>query len=160
MHFRLEFINERFAELRKACGKSQTEFGKILGIRRGAIANIESGVRTVTEQHLRLLEQWEEYPVNIDWLVTGKGNMFFNSKSNALTSIRKQYHLTDAQYNLFVNFLELPEKSKKIIFDLLESSFSGRVSSNLEKNSENSLPESEEELAEKYVIKDVDEENA
>jgi hypothetical protein len=102
----------------------------------------------------------EEYPVNIDWLVTGKGNMFFNSKSNALTSIRKQYHLTDAQYNLFVNFLELPEKSKKIIFDLLESSFSGRVSSNLEKNSENSLPESEEELAEKYVIKDVDEENA
>ena len=50
--------------------------------------------------------------------------------------------------------------SKKIIFDLLESSFSGRVSSNLEKNSENSLPESEEELAEKYVIKDVDEENA
>ena len=149
MHFRLEFINERFAELRKACGKSQTEFGKILGIRRAAIANIESGVRTVTEQHLRLLEQWEEYPVNIDWLVTGKGNMFFNSKSNALTSIRKQYH-----------FLELPEKSKKIIFDLLESSFSGRVSSNLEKNSENSLPESEEELAEKYVIKDVDEENA
>lgn len=94
MHFRLEFINERFAELRKACGKSQTEFGKILGIRRAAIANIESGVRTVTEQHLRLLEQWEEYPVNIDWLVTGKGNMFFNSKSNALTSIRKQYHLT------------------------------------------------------------------
>ena len=160
MHFRLEFINERFAELRKACGKSQTEFGKILGIRRAAIANIESGVRTVTEQHLRLLEQWEEYPVNIDWLVTGKGNMFFNSKSNALTSIRRQYHLTDAQYNLFVNFLELPEKSKKIIFDLLESSFSGRVSSNLEKNSENSLPESEEELAEKYVIKDVDEENA
>ena len=59
--------------------------------------------------------------------------MFFNSKSNALTSIRKQYHLTDAQYNLFVNFLELPEKSKKIIFDLLESSFSGRVSSILKK---------------------------
>ena len=81
MHFRLEFINERFAELRKACGKSQTEFGKILGIRRAAIANIESGVRTVTEQHLRLLEQWEEYPVNIDWLVTGKGNMFFNSRA-------------------------------------------------------------------------------
>ena len=69
-------INVRFKKLRKICKKTQTDFGKILGISSSGIANIETGQRSVTEKHLIMLSNWEEYHVNIDWLRTGEGEMF------------------------------------------------------------------------------------
>lgn len=69
-------INDRFKTLREACGKSQEAFGKALGITRSGVSEIESGRRNVTEQHIIMLRNWIEYPVNEDWLRTGKGEMF------------------------------------------------------------------------------------
>lgn len=66
-------MNERMKELRKAMGKSQEEFGKILGITKSGVSDIESGRRNVTEQHIIMLRNEN---VNEDWLRTGKGEMF------------------------------------------------------------------------------------
>ncbi len=69
-------VNSRFKELRKTCGKSQEDFGKILGLTKSGVSDIERGRRNVTEQHLIMLKNWAEKPVNIDWLRTGTGEMF------------------------------------------------------------------------------------
>lgn len=69
-------INERFKSLRKACNKSQEEFGKVLGLSVSGISDIERGKRNVTEQHLIMLSNWKEKKVNITWLRTGDGDMF------------------------------------------------------------------------------------
>lgn len=66
-------MNERMKELRKAMGKSQEEFGKILGITKSGVSDIESGRRNVTEQHIIMLRNEN---VNEDWLRTGNGKMF------------------------------------------------------------------------------------
>lgn len=66
-------MNERMKELRKAMGKSQEEFGKILGITKSGVSDIESGRRNVTEQHIIMLRNEN---VNEDWLRTGNGEMF------------------------------------------------------------------------------------
>lgn len=66
-------MNDRIKELRKAMGKSQEEFGKILGITKSGVSDIESGRRNVTEQHIIMLKMEN---VNEDWLRTGKGEMF------------------------------------------------------------------------------------
>ena len=69
-------INSRFKKLRLECKKSQEQFGEILGLSKSGISDIERGRRNVTEQHLIMLSNWNEKPVNIEWLRTGEGSMF------------------------------------------------------------------------------------
>lgn len=119
----MDAINERFIELRKACRKSQTDFSKVLGLSRSGVADIETGRRKVTDKHLIMLSNWDEYNVNIDWLRTGNGEMFLPSETDTLEKIRQEYRLTDQQFKFVSNFLRLPENEKEIIFNFLSSVF-------------------------------------
>ena len=69
-------MNERFKELRKTLGLNQGKFGEILGITTSGVSDIEAGRRNVTEQHLIMLSNYKDRPINIEWLRTGKGEMF------------------------------------------------------------------------------------
>lgn len=69
-------MNERFKELRKALGLTQSEFGKILGLSTSGVSEIEAGRRKVTEQHLIMLSNYKKKIINIEWLRTGDGKMF------------------------------------------------------------------------------------
>lgn len=69
-------MNSRFKELRKALNKSQEDFGKILGLSKSGVSDIESGRRNVTEQHIIMLKNYKEKPINENWLRTGEGEMF------------------------------------------------------------------------------------
>ena len=72
----MDAINKRFKDLRKALNKSQEDMGKILGLSKSGVSNIENGQRNVTEQHFIMLKNWHEKSINIDWLRTGEGEMF------------------------------------------------------------------------------------
>lgn len=72
----MENINTRFKKLRIECDKSQEEWGRILGLSKSGVSDIERGKRNVTKQHLIMLENWNERPINIDWLNSGTGQMF------------------------------------------------------------------------------------
>lgn len=68
-------VNERIFELRKNSLKiSQTEFAESVGVSRGVIVNLESGVTTPKPQFLDLV--CRVHNVNRDWLETGEGEMF------------------------------------------------------------------------------------
>ena len=69
-------MNERFKELRKALGLTQSEFGKILGLSTSGVSEIEAGRRSVTEQHIIMLSNYKGKAINIEWLRTGNGEMF------------------------------------------------------------------------------------
>jgi transcriptional regulator with XRE-family HTH domain len=71
-----ESVNDRFKMLRKLCNKSQEEFGRVIGITKSGISDIEGGRRKVTEQHIIMLRNWSEFNVNENWLRTGSGDMF------------------------------------------------------------------------------------
>ena len=75
-------INERFKEVRNHFNKTQLEWGEIIGITRGGIASIESGSRNVTEKHLKILSQYKNGIVNIDWIRTGEGSMLRELSKN------------------------------------------------------------------------------
>lgn len=66
-------MNERLKKLRKALGLSQEKFGELLGITKSGVSDLESGRRSVTKQHLILLQN---NGVNEEWLRTGVGEMF------------------------------------------------------------------------------------
>lgn len=147
----MDAINERFIELRKACRKSQTDFSKVLGLSRSGVADIETGRRNVTEKHLLMLSNWDEYNVNIDWLRTGKGDMFLPNETDTLELIRKEYGLTDTQLKFIANFLRLPENEKDVIFNFLESVFAENetVENRIEKELE-MVPDDPAELVKNY----------
>lgn len=161
----MESINERFIELRKACRKSQTDFSKVLGLSRSGVADIETGRRNVTEKHLIMLSNWEEYNVNIDWLRTGNGEMFLPNETDALEAIRQEYHLTDQQFKFVSNFLRLPENEKDIIFNFLQSVFDNGSTETVEDKIEKELDAYRAELelearrAGKLSASDVPDEN-
>lgn len=78
----MDTINARFKSLRIECGKSQEEWGKILGLTKSGVSDIERGRRNVTDQHLIMLRNWTERPININWLTSGDGDMFISLTQN------------------------------------------------------------------------------
>lgn len=67
-------MNERIKEVRKARGLSQDEFGRRLGVTRGAVTNIE--LNKVEPKPLFVDLICREFDVNEEWLRTGSGSMF------------------------------------------------------------------------------------
>ena len=70
-------MQNRIKELRKTLGLSQDEFGRRLGLTRGAITNLEYGKTEAKPLFIDLI--CRTYAVNRDWLVDGIGAMFVPS---------------------------------------------------------------------------------
>jgi transcriptional regulator with XRE-family HTH domain len=66
-------MNSRFKQIRLAKGMNQSDFGKLLGITKSGVSDIEAGRRNVTEQHIIMLKNND---INETWLRTGEGEMF------------------------------------------------------------------------------------
>ena len=67
-------MNERIKQIRIKLGLSQDEFGRRLGVTRGAITNIE--LNKVDPKPLFVNLICREFGVNEIWLRTGEGDMF------------------------------------------------------------------------------------
>ena len=115
-------VNERFKRLRKACDKSQKEFGKILGLSVSGVSDIERGKRNVTEQHLIMLSNWKERKINVDWLRTGEGDMFIKLPPQdeiGYFVVELLDYSDNPLYDLIIDMMktyhELDEKSQTVI---------------------------------------------
>lgn len=67
-------MNERIKQLRKMLGLSQEEFGKRLGLTRGAITNIELNKTEPKPLFIDLI--CEVFDVNKKWIEDGEGEIF------------------------------------------------------------------------------------
>lgn len=118
----MDSINVRFKELRKSCNKTQEDMGHILGLSRSGISEIESGRRSVTEQHLIMLKNWDEKPINIEWLRTGQGEMFKQltnqeelMKYTALLLKDNKSAIASAIQALIVTYEQLDDSNKDVL---------------------------------------------
>lgn len=121
----METINDRFKYLRKQCNKTQEEWGRILGITRTGVAEIERERRNVTEKHLIMLSNWHERKVNVEWLRTGEGgpdNMFLHLEENDL--IAQAATLLGAKDPLFetlvVTYSKLSPGNKEVLLNFFK----------------------------------------
>ena len=109
----METINSRFRELREACNKSQEEFGRVLGITKSGVSDIERGKRNVTDQHLIMFSNWKEFPIDINWLRTGTGDMFIQrTRNQVITDFLGDLIMDDASFKkrLIEALAELDER--------------------------------------------------
>lgn len=120
----MEEINERFALLRKELGLSQKELGDSIGLSNSGVSNIENGIRSVTDQHVRLLRS--EFNVSVDWLRTGEGKMFIQSKTFSFDEQAKKSNLTELEVSIMRGYMELSRDTREEIVSMLEGIISQR----------------------------------
>lgn len=114
--------------MRKALGLTQGEFGKILGITTSGVSDIESGRRNVTEQHLIMLSNYKEKPIDVNWIRTGEGEMFLPVLEEDEMALYVSELLEDEGDNplytiikeVMHTYSELSPKSQEVIRDAAE----------------------------------------
>lgn len=134
--------NERLGILRKKLDLTLEKFGEKIGVTGSAVGNIEKGRRALTEQVVKSVVR--EFNVNEDWLRTGVGEMFIESKESHLSELAKQYALDDMEVKIVEAFLELSPDKRAAIKEYV---------SVLAKNF---VEKSEEEIIQEKIDKEVE----
>lgn len=67
-------MNTRIKEIRKSLKLTQEEFGKIIGLKRSSVCDIENNRCNVTER--LFIAICSKFHVNEEWLRNGTGEMF------------------------------------------------------------------------------------
>lgn len=106
-------MNKRIKELREYWKLSQEDFGKILGITKSGVSDIEAGRRRVTEKHIIMLKN---HNVNENWLRTGKGEKVNSETTPELRALANKYNLSNEAQVLIEKFVNLkPEHQGAVI---------------------------------------------
>lgn len=77
-------INERFKQIRKTLGFSQTEFAEQLNKKLRMIQYYEANDSSITLDIILLLQ--EKFNVNAEWLINGNGSMFLSDNEKKADS--------------------------------------------------------------------------
>lgn len=109
----LDILNTRFKNIREKLHLSQKDLGNELGLSNSGISNIEKGIRSVTDKHIKLLSA--VFNVNETWLRTGIGEMFIEPDDSAIEQLAKTYNLDKFDQQLLLTYLELPKSDRAIL---------------------------------------------
>ena len=91
----METIKDSFKAIRIKQGLSQEEFGKMLGLSKVTISNIERGTRNVTSKHIKLLSSI--FGIDERWIASGE----FSSGSKPLeTAVAFDDYLISLGYSV------------------------------------------------------------
>ena len=112
--------NLRFKQFRKELKLNQTEFGKLVGLQQGSIADLERGKANISETIKKVLAS--EKNLNINWMETGEGEMFkLNSKRKELPESLKVENLDLMNLkDVLLMVKKLQEENSRLKDELLE----------------------------------------
>jgi transcriptional regulator with XRE-family HTH domain len=133
----MDILNIRFKEIRKCLKISQKELGDKLGLSNSGISNIEKGIRSVTDKHIKLLSA--TYNISEQWLRSGEGDMFVQTDGSLLSQISEEYKLSPEHRIVIESFLNLDNSQRDAIVSY--------VSNLVDKFKSTAQTEKEKELA-------------
>lgn len=139
-------LNERLKQIRKAVNKTQKEFGKILGVNRDAYASYETG--RVIPSELFIKHLCDTFNVNEEWLKSGTGEMFKETKASILDEFGKANNLTDIEKALVEAYVELSPDERNAVVNYIKKAFN-KISDTQTKQTEQTeqtKPPSREEM--------------
>ncbi len=113
-------IGERIRMIRKKLNLSQDEFGKKIGLTRGAITNAELGRATIKPLFIEHI--CDTFQVNEKWITTGEGEMFIKMDPDeefAKMMVEIQVSNDEFIISALKAYWELPEEHKEIVRNLI-----------------------------------------
>ena len=114
-------IGERIKILRKEKCLSMEDFGAIIGMCKSAVSRIENGVNGTTDQTIRSI--CREFGVNEQWLRTGEGEMFEQTRASVLDRLSTEYDLSREQRSVIEAFLDLDPQERDVILKYVHNVF-------------------------------------
>lgn len=114
-------IGERIKILRKEKCLSMEDFGAIIGMGKSAVSRIENGVNGTTDQTIRSI--CREFGVNEQWLRTGEGEMFEQTRASVLDRLSTEYDLSREQRSVIEAFLDLDPQERYVILKYVHNVF-------------------------------------
>lgn len=141
-------MNKRIKELREYWKLNQEDFGKILGITKSGVSDIEAGRRKVTERHIIMLKN---HNVNENWLRTGKGEKINIETAPELKALANKYNLSNEAQLLIEKFINLkPEHQEVVIQFIIQAADSLKRNDTKPENKKNLEELSDEEQIKLY----------
>lgn len=104
-------MNNRLKKLITVLGITQSEFANSIGVKSAYISDIISG-RTKGFSVEMLNNIYSEYSVNINWLLTGEGEMFLSKKST------NSINVVGDNNNISGNILSVSSEERELLEQL------------------------------------------
>jgi len=93
-------VNERLALARKTLKLTQRELAEKISVTTGFIASMEIGDRKVNPRIMKLVSSI--YNVNLQWLETGEGEMFYSNTEQEIEEIISLYKRLNPFFRKFI----------------------------------------------------------
>lgn len=119
-------MNERIKELRIALRLTQEDFGKVIGVQRAAVNKWERGINGVADS--MILSICREFGVNEQWLRTGDGEMFEQTRETVLDKLCAEYDLGAEHRAIVEGFLDLTPQDRDVVLKYFHNVFSRSAS--------------------------------
>jgi transcriptional regulator with XRE-family HTH domain len=93
-------VNERLALARKTLKLTQREVAEKISVASGFVASMETGDRKVNPRIMKLISSI--YNVNLQWLETGEGEMFYKDTEKEIEEIISLYKRLNPFFKKFI----------------------------------------------------------
>lgn len=114
-------MKDRIREVREHFGLSMEKFGSRIGIGKASISLLESGKNNPSVQTITLI--CREFGVNEQWLRTGEGEMFEQTRASVLDRLSTEYDLSREQRSVIEAFLDLDPQERDVILKYVHNVF-------------------------------------
>lgn len=114
-------MKDRIREVREHFGLSMEKFGSRIGIGKASISLLESGKNNPSIQTIALI--CREFGVNEQWLRTGEGEMFEQTRASVLDRLSTEYDLSREQRSIIEAFLDLDPQERDVILKYVHNVF-------------------------------------
>lgn len=114
-------MKDRIREVREHFGLSMEKFGSRIGIGKASISLLESGKNNPSVQTITLI--CREFGVNEQWLRTGEGEMFEQTRASMLDRLSTEYDLSREQRSVIEAFLDLDPQERDVILKYVHNVF-------------------------------------
>ena len=114
-------MKDRIREVREHFGLSMEKFGSRIGIGKASISLLESGKNNPSVQTITLI--CREFGVNEQWLRTGEGEMFEQTRASVLDRLSTEYDLSGEQRSVIEAFLDLDPQERDVILKYVHNVF-------------------------------------
>lgn len=114
-------MKDRIREVREHFGLSMEKFGSRIGIGKASISLLESGKNNPSVQTITLI--CREFGVNEQWLRTGEGEMFEQTRASVLDRLSTEYALSREQRSVIEAFLDLDPQERDVILKYVHNVF-------------------------------------
>ena len=108
-------IGQRVRMVRKSKNMNQTEFASILKCSIGSVSFYESGNIALSTDILEILKN--EFQVNLNWLITGEGEMFLSSEvkkepaspaqDSEFSRLKQAYEVLEGKYTSLLKIYDV-----------------------------------------------------